>query len=90
MPVSEKKIKPLMSANPLLFNVSILPDTYYRYFEIALSFFLIQGGSPEYANSYDFKVYSKLVEGAIDEDISGNDQLVQGTVYVHSLLGNAG
>ena len=63
---------PLMEANPSLYDVSVLPETYYRYFEMALSFFLFDGRSMEYANSYDFQVYSKLAGGALDKSLSTN------------------
>ena len=65
-----------MDANPELYNTSILPDTYYRFFEVALGYFIYDGKSPVYANSYDFEVYSPLVGGSLDEGISGKDKYV--------------
>lgn len=78
LPTSGEKIIPLMTANPQLYNVSLLPDTYYRFFEVALTYFIFDGKSPEYANSYDFEVFSPLMGGSLDEGISENTHILQG------------
>lgn len=73
---------PLMAANPQIYNVSILPDTYYRFFEVALGYFIFDGKSPGYANNYDFEVYSELVGGSLDEGISGKHKyIMQGKLF---------
>ena len=61
-----------MAANPQIYNVLILPDTYYRLFEVALGYFIFDGKSTEYANTYDFEVYSKLAGGSLDEGFLEN------------------
>ena len=74
---------PLMEANPSLYDVSALPETYYRYFEVALSFFLFDGRSTGYANNYDFQVYSKLAGGALDKSLSTNTtSILQGELLL--------
>ena len=73
-----------MAANPQLYNVSLLPDTFYRFFEVALAYFIFDGKSPQYANSYDFEVYSPLVGGSLDEGISGRHKyIMQGKNFNH-------
>jgi hypothetical protein len=57
----------LMKYNPQLYNnISLLPDSYYRYFEIGLGYFITDGFSPSYASTYDFKEYSSLLGAATD------------------------
>ncbi|XP_002736516.1 protein dispatched homolog 1-like [Saccoglossus kowalevskii] len=43
LPTSETKIRSLMDANPSIFNTSQLHNTYYRYFETGLGFWLTRG-----------------------------------------------
>ena len=79
LPTTETKILPLMKANPSIYNVTILSNSYYRYFEVALGFFIFDGRSPGYANTYDFEVYSKLAGGSLDEGIAGDqNNILQG------------
>ena len=58
----------LMEENPQIFNISIdaLPDTYYRFFEVGLGYFVTQGGSLAFASSYDFDKYQDMFGGEID------------------------
>lgn len=60
-----------MENYPKLYNVSLLPDTYYRYFEIGLEYFITDGGSPTYPTTYDFKKYESLLGGVFDPTFSG-------------------
>ena len=57
-----------MKANSAFYNVSLLPDTYYRYFEVGLGYFITNGygSDPNYATTYDFEKYGKLVAGTPD------------------------
>lgn len=74
-----------MEANPQLFNVSLLPNTYYRFFEVAMGFFIFDGKSSGYANSYDFEVYSPLIGGSLDSSIqNGSKNLIQGNEEFNS------
>ena len=71
-----------MEKNPQLYNVSLLTQTYYRYFEIGVGFFITNGGSRKYAETYDFKKYGDLIGGAADPTIPQNatrNQYLQGT-----------
>jgi hypothetical protein len=59
-------MRKLMKENPKFYDVSLLPDTYYRYFEVGVGHFITHGGSLNYANTYDFKKYSGMLAGAPD------------------------
>ena len=61
-----------MKYNPHLYNVSLLPQTYYRYFEVGFGFFITNGGDRQYAETYDFKKYGHLIGGAADPTLSQN------------------
>lgn len=71
-----------MEYNPTLYNLSLLSENYYRYFEIGVGFFITDGGNPRYAETYDFKKYGQLIGGAADPTLSLNatrKQYIQGT-----------
>lgn len=70
-----------MEANePRLFNVS-LPDTYYRFFEVGLGYFITQGGAPDFASSYDYDKYQDMFGGEIDPTSISNGASLQGTIH---------
>jgi hypothetical protein len=80
--INSNKMRELMKYNSQLYNVSLLPETYYRYFEIGIGFFLTNGGSRRYAETYDFKKYGDLIGGAADPTLQQNasrNQNFQGT-----------
>ena len=58
----------LMEYNPRIFNISVdeLPPSYYRFFEVGFGYFITQGGSPDFASSYDYDKYQDLFGGQID------------------------
>jgi hypothetical protein len=73
-----------MEGNPALYNISALPQTYYRYFEIGIGYFITNGGDSGYAETYDFKKYGNLIGGAADPTLQQNassprNQYLQGT-----------
>lgn len=71
----------MMYYNPDLYNVSLLSDSYYRYFEIGLGYFITDGGSKKYATTYDFKKYQSLLGGVMDPTLSrtaSNNTYLQG------------
>ena len=55
-----------MQANDGLYNVSLLPDTYYRYFEVGVGYFITNGLDEHYASTYDFAKYRKYIAGTPD------------------------
>ena len=78
-----------MQYNPRLYNVSMLPDSYYRYFEVGNGFFITNGGSPAYASTYDFKKYGNLLGGVADPTLAGNatsNSYLQGEILRTSFL----
>lgn len=54
----------MMKYNPRLYNMSRLSQTYYRYFEVALGYWLTQGNTSY--NNRDFVTYSLLLGGQVD------------------------
>lgn len=79
--INANKMKKLMEYNTNLYNVSSLPETYYRYFEVGLGFFITNGGDRRYAETYDFKKYGGLIGGAADPTLLQNasrNQYLQG------------
>lgn len=55
-----------MKANPTFYNVSLLPDTYYRFFEVGVGYFITNGGDKNYASTYDFEKFSDVIAGSPD------------------------
>ena len=82
-PLNSAKMTTLMKANePRLFNVS-LPDTYYRFFEVGLGYFITNGGSPDFAKTYDYDKYQNAFGGQIDPSSIKNDRNIQGMFTEH-------
>ena len=67
-----------MKGNPQLYNISALPDSYYRYFEVALGYFMTDGLTPGYWTNYDFQTYSQLVGGEKDPSAVTSGANLQG------------
>ena len=53
-----------MQYNPTMYNSSILSQAYYRYYEVALGFWLTHGNTSY--SSDDYLTYSSLLGGEID------------------------
>ena len=53
-----------MQYNPTLYNISRLSQAYYRYFEVALGYWLTHGNTSY--SSDDFVTYSSLLGGQVD------------------------
>lgn len=53
-----------MQYNPRLYNTSRLSQAYYRYFEVALGYWLTHGNTSY--NSGDFVTYGLLLGGQVD------------------------
>ncbi|CAB4012475.1 dispatched homolog 3-like [Paramuricea clavata] len=86
--INANKMQNMMYYNPDLYNVSLLSDSYYRYFEIGLGYFITDGGSKKYATTYDFKKYQSLLGGVMDPTLSrtaSNNTYLQGNTYGHRL-----
>lgn len=64
IPVNSEKIRNLMKYNPRLYNMSRISQAYYRYFEVALGYWLTQGNTSY--NNRDFVTYSLLLGGQVD------------------------
>ena len=91
--INDDKMKQLMKHNSQLYNASSLPETYYRFFEIGLGFFITNGGHPRYAETYDFKKYGKLIGGVSDPTLSQNasrQQSLQGILSLSNIPSNEG
>ena len=79
--INGNNMKKLMTYNPQLYNVSSLSESYYRYFEVGVGFFITNGGERRYAETYDFKKYGNLIGGAADPTLQRNasgNQYLQG------------
>ena len=83
-PLNSVKMTTLMERNPRLFNITLqsLPDTYYRYFEVGLGYFLVQGGAPDWGSSYDYDKYSDMLGGEIDPSSIETGATLKGKVMV--------
>ncbi len=78
LPVNENRMRILMENNPQLYNNSALPETYYRYFEVALGYFITDALKPDYWKNYDFQTYSQLVGGEKDPTALSSSANLQG------------
>ncbi|XP_064604053.1 protein dispatched homolog 3-like [Liolophura sinensis] len=65
LPVTEISMIKLMAAHPDIYNMSILPDNFYRFFEVGLRFWLTDGYSGSI--SLDAMAYSDLLGESIDQ-----------------------
>ncbi|XP_070577305.1 protein dispatched homolog 1-like isoform X2 [Ptychodera flava] len=65
MPITEVKMRSMMDANPNIFNTSELHDTFYRYFETGVGYWLTRGYNGT-ANS-DNDEYGEILGEEIDE-----------------------
>ncbi|XP_028396305.1 protein dispatched homolog 3-like [Dendronephthya gigantea] len=86
LPVNAEKMGILMKGNPQLYNKTALPETYYRYFELALGYFITDGLKPDYWRDYDFQTYSQLVGGEKDPSALTSSSNLQGNKYGNRLL----
>ena len=67
-----------MAHNRQLYNISTLPRTYYRYFEVGLGYFITNGLQSDYWKNYDFQTYSVLVGGEKDPTTLPSGSNLQG------------
>lgn len=69
-----------MKNNPNVFNTTLqaLPDTYYRFFEVGMGYFITQGGSPDFASSYDFEKYQDYFGGQLDPSSIASGASIKG------------
>ena len=74
-------MKTLMRYNPGMYNVSSLTDSYYRFFEVALGYWLTEGNR-SYSN-YNYVTYGKLLGGAVDTTDPLQELNFQG-IYVNT------
>jgi hypothetical protein len=65
LPTTAEKTKALMRRHPHLYAISKLTDTYYRYYEVMMGFWLTQGNKTY--SSHDYITYSRLLGGAMDK-----------------------
>ena len=83
-----------MQANDGLYNVSLLPDTYYRYFEVGVGYFITNAGDKTYASTYDFEKYNKFIAGTPDPTskaaltLQGNFLVFLESCIFSNMLGN--
>ena len=63
-PLNTQKMKTLMKYNPELYNTSNLSQAYYRFFEVALGYWLTRGNTSY--NNDDFVTYGLLLGGQVD------------------------
>ena len=75
-----------MENNPEHYNVSLLSDSFYRYFEIGLGYFITDGVSPTYATTYDFKKYESLLGGVPDPKTITKSTSKSKLLFVHIVL----
>lgn len=80
IPVNSHKIQTLMQFNPALYNMSQLSQGYYRYFEVALGYWLTHGNTSY--SSHDFITYSSLLGGQVDPTIEEKKPDFQGLKFV--------
>lgn len=75
-PVNSEKMRILMQYNPKLYNTSKLSQAYYRFFEVALGYWLTRGNT-SYHND-DFVTYTLLLGGQVDPTSKLNTPSFQG------------
>lgn len=76
-----------MRFNPALYNMSQLSQAYYRYFEVALGYWLTHGNTSY--SSPDFVTYSSLLGGQVDSTFHLREPNFQGlrNFYFFGMLG---
>ncbi|XP_032219569.1 protein dispatched homolog 3 isoform X1 [Nematostella vectensis] len=84
LPTNGAKAQILMRHNGNIFNVSQLTDSYYRYYEALMAFWLTQDNT-SYSNP-DYITYGKLIGGQLDETETSNTPNFQGNRYGNRLL----
>ncbi|KAK3750726.1 hypothetical protein QZH41_017279 [Actinostola sp. cb2023] len=84
MPITAEKAKNLMRHHPYLFNVSRLTDTYYRYYEVMLGYWLTNGNTSY--SSHDYTVYSRLLGGSLDKTYKSTTPNFAGNRFGNRLL----
>ena len=65
MPITADKAKNLMRHHPTLFDVSKLSDTYYRFYEVMMGYWLTNGNTSY--SSQDYITFSRLLGGSLDK-----------------------
>ena len=78
-PVNSEKMRALMQYNPKLYNTSKLSQAYYRFFEVALGYWLTHGNTSY--NNDDFVTYSLLLGGQIDPTSKKKTPSFQGELF---------
>lgn len=73
-----------MEYNPRLYNMSRLSQAYYRYFEVALGYWLTQGNTSY--NNRDFVTYSLLLGGQVDPTSEVKRPSFQGKLFLFFAL----
>lgn len=76
IPTSGEKIRELMQNNPDLFDMSLVSNSYDRYLEVALGYWLTNGNTS--FNSHDYYTYGQLLGGEQDPTDNADDPNYQG------------
>ena len=76
IPLNSRKIQTLMKYNPQLYNISRVTDFYYRYFEVALGYWLTHGNTS--FSSDDYVTYKGLLGGQVDHTDASRKPNFQG------------
>ena len=64
IPLNGEKVRTLMRYTPSMYNVSRITDSYYRFIEVALGYWLTQGNRSY--SSYNYVTYGNLLGGSVD------------------------
>lgn len=65
IPLNGEKVKQLMSTLPIIYNVSLIGNEYYHYFETALGYWLSAGGNRD--KRFDYHKYAMYMGGSLDK-----------------------
>ncbi|XP_065662076.1 protein dispatched homolog 1 isoform X3 [Hydra vulgaris] len=86
IPLSKHDVISLMETLPNIYNTSILSDDYHHYFEVALGYWLSNGGYPK--TNFDYYKYASYMGGSLDTTSPSKNStlsLVQGGRYGNRL-----
>ena len=70
----KEKVKALMSTIPAVYNVTLLTNDYYHYFETALGYWLSGGGKPK--EKHDYFKFASYIGGSLDKTVDDPHETV--------------
>lgn len=83
LPINSDKARTLMKYDPNLYDISMVTDEYYRFFEVAVSNWLTRGNTSY--NHPEYNSYRRMTGGRMDTT-SDHSNIFQGNIT--HVLGN--